>query len=138
MKGRCKMDVEFKLDEFTKKMANDPLSVNMKEVDETRILTFADTLHSIMILGGEKIKYNHITIISDAIDKATDICNRYLLVMQFAGKQTEIPEDVINAIKFIYSFNNEKIMSMLDDESKDMIETMKKFSGIFGKDLSDL
>jgi hypothetical protein len=29
-------------------------------------------------------------------------------------------------------------MSMLDDESKDMIETMKKFSGIFGKDLSDL
>ena len=127
------MDIEFKLDEFVKKMATDPLSVNMKEVDETRILTFADTLHSIMILGGEKIKYNNISRLQYAVDKITDICNRYLLVMQCTGKQTEIPEDVIKAIKYIYSFDNEKIMSLLDDESNKMLEPMKYFSSLFEK-----
>ena len=132
-KGRCKMCIEFNSDEFVKKMANDPLSVNMKEVDEERILTFADILNT-MIRDGEKIEYKHIAKVSDAVNKTSDVCNRYLLVMQCTGKQAEIPEDVINAIKVIYSFNDEKLMSMLDDESKKMMESMKYFSGLFEKD----
>ena len=131
------MGIKFKMDDFTKKMANDPLSINMKEVEERRILEVAGALHD-MIHNGETIKYNHLTLISDAMDKVAGICNGYLLVMQCTGKQNEIPEDVINAIKFIYSFDSEKIMSMLDDESKNMFETMKKFSDIFGKDMGDL
>lgn len=125
--------MKFDMDDFVKKMAEDPLSVNMKETDERRILEIADDLHG-MIRDGETIKYNHITIICNAINKIGDICNRYLLVMQCTGKQAEIPEVVIDAIKFIYSFDNEKIMSILDDESKDMIETMKKIDNLFGKD----
>jgi hypothetical protein len=120
------------MDDFVKKMAEDPLSVNMKEADERRILEIADDLHG-MIRDGETIKYNHITIICNAINKIGDICNRYLLVMQCTGKQTEIPEDVINAIKYIYSFDNKKIMSLLDDESNKMMEPMKYFSSLFEK-----
>ena len=127
------MGINFKLDDFAKKMADDPRSIIMKEVDERRILEIANALHD-MIRDGEKIKYNHLTLISDAMDKAADICNTYLLVMQCTGKQNEIPEDVINAIKFIYTFDSDKIMSMLDDESKDMIKTMKKFTDLLGKD----
>ena len=124
--------MKFNMDDFVKKMAEDPLSVNMKEADELRILEIADSLHG-MIRDGEKIQYNRITIISNVINKIGDICNRYLLVMQCTGKQAEIPEVVIDAIKFIYSFDNEKIMSILDDESKHMLETMKKFDNLFGK-----
>lgn len=126
------MGIKFKLDDFVKKMVNDPISIDMKKVNESRILELADALQD-MLRDGEKIKYNHITIISDAMDKAGDLCNMYLLVMQCTGKQNEIPEDVINAIKFIHSFDNEKFMSILDDESKDMLETMKKFDSLFGK-----
>ena len=117
------------MEDFVKKMANDPRSVNMKEVYEDQILEIVNNLQG-MIRDGEKIKYNHIKIITDAIDKVDDICEVYLLVMQCTGKQTEIPEDVINAIKFIYSFDSEKIMSILDDKSKDMLETMKMFGGL--------
>lgn len=118
-------------------MADDPRSIIMKEVDERRILEIANTLHD-MVRDGKKIKYNHLTLISDAMDKAADICNTYLLVMQCTGKQNEIPDPVIDAIKFIYSFDSDKIMSMLDDESKDMLQTMKKITDIFGKDIGDL
>jgi hypothetical protein len=126
------MGIKFKLDDFVEKMRNDPMSVNMKEIIESRIVELADALHD-MIRDGEKIPYNHISIISDAMNKAGDLCNVYLLVMQCTGKQNEIPEDVINAIKFIHTFDNDKIMSILDDESKHMIETMKKFDNLFGK-----
>ncbi len=126
------MGIKFNLDDFVNKMGNDPMSVNMKEVNESRILELADALQG-MIRDGKKIKYDHISIISDAMDKAGDLCNMYLLVMQCTGKQNEIPEDVINAIKFIHTFDNDKIMSILDDESKHMIETMKKFDNLFGK-----
>ena len=118
-------------------MADDPRSIIMKEVDERRILELANILHN-MIREGKKIKYNHLTLISDAMDKAAGICNTYLLVMQCTGKQNEIPDQVIDEIKFIYSFDDEKIMSLLDDDSKQMIQTMKKFSDIFGKDMGDL
>jgi hypothetical protein len=126
------MGIEFKLNEFIKKMAKDPLSVSMKETDEKRLIELADTLRD-MIDNGEKIRYDRISSIFTAMEKGADICNRYLLVMQCTGKQSEIPEEVINAIKFIYSFDGEKITSMLDDDSKHMIEVAEQFNDLFGE-----
>lgn len=127
------MSAEFNLDEVAKKLATDPLSVNMKEVDEKRLLEIANGLRE-LIDDGEKLQYNHLSIITDALNKTSGICTRYLLVMQCTGKQSEIPEDVIDAIKFIHSFDSEKVMSMLDEPAKRMVEAMKTFGNIFKTD----
>lgn len=117
-------------EELRKKIASgDIKNASMREHFETRITELNKLLTEAENNVPTDGSLNTYYALQSSLNAVANDCITYLFVMEMCGKTDEIPNDAIDAIKHVFSYDEKKLIE-LAGISESMLKTMKMFSDL--------
>ena len=117
-------------EELRKQIASgDIKNASMREHFETRIAEVSKLLADAENETPADGSLNTYHLLVTSLNAVADDCITYLFVMEMCGKTDEIPANVIDSIKHLFSYDEKKLMK-LAGISESTMNTMKMFSDL--------